>query len=423
MNHFDYNNKNLYAESVDLTNIVDNIKTPFYCYSAAAMLNSYNLLSRELAEINNIICFSVKANSNLAILKLLGNQGAGCDVVSGGELQRALTAKIEPSKIVFSGVGKTEEEITFALNSNIGQINVESPSELYLVNKISTGLCIKAPIAIRINPDIDAKTNTKISTGRKDDKFGIAWADALELCVHSNQLTGITFKGIAVHIGSQITNLVPFEKAFLKVKSFVTELQRNGIYSETLDVGGGLGISYNSTGKPPPSSTDYASLLKKILAPLAVKIIIEPGRSITGNAGVLVTKVIYVKKSANKTFIIIDAAMNDLIRPAMYDAFHEIIPLKMPNPAEKLSPVDIVGPICETGDQFANQRMLGPINEGEFLAIKDVGAYGAVMSSTYNTRLLVPEVLVHNDKFDVIRSRPKLQDMLKFERIPLWLES
>ena len=422
MNPFHYNKRSLHAESVDLTNIINHVRTPFYCYSATALINSYNLFSRELENINNVICFSVKANSNIAILKLLGAQGAGCDVVSGGELQRALLANIEPNKIVFSGVGKTKEEIILALNSNIGQINVESSSELNLINKISAELSLTAPIAIRINPDIDANTNKKISTGRKDDKFGIAWDEALKLCIQSEKLRSLEFKGIAVHIGSQITNLAPLEKTFLKIKSFVAEIHKNGIPVQTIDVGGGLGISYDHTKIAPPSTRAYTELLKKILGPLNIKIILEPGRSIAGNAGILVTKVIYIKKSANKTFVIIDTAMNDLIRPAMYDAYHDIIPVAAAKPLTELFPVDIVGPICETGDQFANQRMLSPIKEGDFLAIKDVGAYGAVMSSTYNTRMLIPEVLVRNNAFDIIRSRPKLKDVLKFDKIPSWLE-
>jgi len=367
-----------------------------------------------------LTAYSVKANSNLSVLKVLASEGAGADVVSGGELQRALVAGIVPKKIVFSGVGKTAEELRFALNTGIHQFNVESEPELDLLNDVAMELNLKAPIAFRVNPDISAGGHEKISTGTAEVKFGIAWERAPALYAKARMMDGIAIKGVDVHIGSQISELAPFEKAFRKVEALVRQLRGDGCSIERIDLGGGLGIPYKDGDVIPPHPDDYAKMIRKISDPLNVQLIFEPGRMIVGNAGILVSNVIYVKRGTARNFLILDAAMNDLIRPALYDAWHGLMPIKESINDER-ERFDIVGPICETGDRFARDRDLPPLKSGDLVAFMSAGAYGAVQASEYNTRALVPEILIHNDQYHVIRPRPTIEDILKRESKAPWL--
>lgn len=405
-----YREGRLYAENVPVDKIAGQIQTPVYCYSAAALRRNYRSYSNQFGTDKSLICYAVKANSNQAIIRTLGEMGAGADVVSEGELRRALKAGIPASKIVYSGVAKTASEMRFALGQNIFQFNVESEPELELLNEVAVAEGRQAAVAFRINPDIDALTHAKISTGKASNKFGIPWTRAREAYARAAALPGIRVQGIDMHIGSQLTQLMPFEQAFRCLAELTAELRGLGHDITVLDIGGGLGIDYED-GKPvPPEVTEYARLANDILGGLGCRIIVEPGRSLVGNTGILLSRVIYIKQGERDRFLIIDAGMNDLLRPSLYDAYHEIISCQQrEGDAETCQ---VVGPICETGDTFARDRVLPPLASGDLVAIKNAGAYGATMASCYNTRLLVPEVLVDGSAFTVIRPRPSYDDLI-----------
>jgi len=421
MDHFQYKNGELAAEDVPLSRIAETVGTPFYCYSTATIERHFNVFADALKGLPATVCYSVKANGNLAVVSTLARLGAGADVVSGGELTRALAAGIPANKIVFSGVGKTEAEISQALTSNILQINVESGPELERINEVAASLGKVADVAFRINPDVDAETHQKISTGRQEDKFGIDWDRVHEVFTAAASLENVRPVGLAMHIGSQLTKLDPFRNAFNRLARTTADLREKGFEIKRLDLGGGLGIPYDGGDTPTPA--DYGKLVAETVGDLGCELLFEPGRLIMGNAGVLVTKVVYVKDGASRRFVIIDAAMNDLIRPAMYDAHHDIVPVSEPRPDAGLQPVDVVGPVCETGDTFATELALPPVEQSELLAVRSAGAYGAVMSSTYNSRALVPEVLVKGGEFAVVRRRVEIESVLAHESLPNWLES
>jgi len=421
MDHFLYRNKHLHAEDVPLARIAATVGTPFYCYSAATLTRHYQLFAEALAPLPHRICFSVKALSNLAVLKLLGDLGAGMDVVSGGEYRRARAAGVPGERIVFSGVGKTEAEMRLALSGGVHQFNVESEPELRTLSRVATDLGIPAPITLRVNPDVDAKTHAKIATGMKENKFGVPIARAPAVYAEAAALPGLQIVGIDLHIGSQLTELGPFEQAFAKLADLTATLRALGHPIDRLDLGGGLGIPYSSTNQAPPLPREYGALIRRVLGPLGCEIEIEPGRLIAGNAGVLVAQVIYVKHGEDRDFLILDAAMNDLVRPAMYGAHHDIVPLTEPAPGQHTQTYDVVGPVCETGDTFAQARAMPPMRNGDQVAFRSAGAYGAVMASEYNSRPLIPEVLVQGDHFAVIRARPTYEEILNRDSIPPWL--
>ena len=421
MDHFLYKNGALHAEDVSLTEIAAAIETPFYVYSAATLTRHYQLFTEALSPLPHMVCFAIKSLSNVAVLKLLGDLGAGMDVVSGGEYRRARAAGIPGERIVFSGVGKKRDEMRLALTGGIRQFNVESEPELRALSEVASSLDLTAPITIRVNPDVDAKTHTKIATGKSENKFGIPITRAREVYAEAARLPSIEIIGIDVHIGSQLTELTPFEQAYLKIADLTHQLRADGHKIRRLDLGGGLGIPYSRSSKAPPLPVDYGALIKRIVGNLGCEIQIEPGRLISGNAGLLVASVIYIKKGEGRNFLILDAAMNDLIRPSMYDAHHDIVPVIEPTSNFKATVYDVVGPICETGDTFANGRPLAPLTEGDLVAFRSTGAYGAVMASEYNTRPLVPEVLVKKDHFAVIRQRPTFDEILNRDTIPPWL--
>jgi diaminopimelate decarboxylase len=416
---FAYRAGELCAEEVPLARIAAAVGTPFYCYSSAAIERRYRRFAAAFADRPARICYALKANSNLAVIRLLARLGAGADVVSEGELRRALAAGVPGERIVFSGVGKTEAEIAFALEAGVHQINVESEPELSAVSAVASAMGRTAALAIRINPDVDAHTHAKIATGRKETKFGIDLAQAAGAFRRAAQLPGLALAGIALHIGSQLTDLGPFELAYRRAVELMRALAGEGIALRRLDLGGGLGIRYRH--ERPPAIEDYAGMVKQVTEGLDVELAFEPGRWMVGNAGALVARVLYVKDGAARRFLIQDAAMNDLIRPALYDAWHEIVPVREPPAAAERRPIDVVGPVCETGDAFAQQRPLPPIAAGELIALLSAGAYGAVMSSSYNSRLTVPEVLVRGGDFAVIRPRPRYEDLLSQDRMPDWL--
>ena len=422
MTEFKYYNHSLHVENVSIEHIASKVGTPFYCYSLKEIKNNYDLFSTSLKGIDALICFSVKSNSNLAILKFLSLLGAGFDVVSGGELKKCITAGASPEKIVFSGVGKTTEELELSLEMGIGQINVESKEELYTLNKIAIKKNKKANIALRVNPDITANTHEKISTGKKQDKFGILWDDIIDTYHLADKLEGIKINGLAIHIGSQILELDPFKIAFNKISGLVKELRNQKLSVDTIDLGGGLGIDYENNSQTAKLAVDYGKLIKKTVHPLGCKILLEPGRFIAANSGILITKVIYDKKTDEKNFLIVDAAMNDLLRPALYNAYHSIVTVK--EIADQLNKIsyDIVGPICETGDIFAKNLSLPRLKPNDLLAFRSVGAYGSVMSSQYNGRQLIPEVLVNNKEFSLVRTRPPVEDLWHYESIPKWIK-
>jgi diaminopimelate decarboxylase len=421
MDHFLYKNGQLFAEDVALAEIAASVGTPFYCYSTATLTRHYQLFTEALSPLPHLVCFAMKSLSNLAVLKTLGDLGAGMDVVSGGEYLRAKAAGVPGDRIVFSGVGKTREEMRLALTGGIRQFNVESEPELRALSEVASALGLVAPITIRVNPDVDAKTHEKIATGKKENKFGIPISRAREVYAEAAALPGLKVVGIDVHIGSQLTELEPFEQAYLKVADLTRTLRADGHEILRLDLGGGLGIPYARNNAAPPLPLDYGALIKRTVGDLGCEIEIEPGRLISGNAGVLVSQVIYVKNGEDRDFLIIDAAMNDLIRPAMYSAHHDIVPLIEPEPGLDSATYDVVGPICESGDTFAKTRAMAPMTEGSLLAFRSAGAYGAVMSSEYNSRPLIPEVLVKGDHFAVIRARPTFDEMLNRDTIPEWL--
>ena len=420
MSEFAYRGGTLHAEKVSLADLAETVGTPFYCYSTAVVERRYRAFAGAFEDLGATVCYSLKANSNLAIVRTLAALGAGADVVSGGELRRALAAGVPPERIVFSGVGKTRDEMAFALDTGIHQVNAESLREVEALSEVATALRVRAPVALRVNPDVDARTHAKITTGTRDSKFGIAYASAGEVYARAESLPGVDLVGLAVHIGSQLTDLDPFEAAFVRMADLVRSFRSEGRAVERLDLGGGLGIRYRDETPPPPE--EYAAMVKRATTGLGCRLLLEPGRAIVGDAGVLVTRVLYVKDAGNRTFVIVDAAMNDLTRPALYGAYHAIEPVAVPAPAAALAPVDIVGPVCESADAFATDRALPPVAEGDLLVIRTAGAYGAVMASAYNSRPLVPEVLVKGSAFAVVRRRPTDSEMAALEIVPDWLD-
>lgn len=422
MDFFNYKNGRLHAEDVSLDAIAADIGTPFYVYSTATLTRHFNVFADALRGMNAVVCFAVKANSNQAVIRTLAGLGAGADVVSGGELTRALKAGVKASKIVFSGVGKTEPEIEAALNAGIKQLNVESVPELERISAVATRLGVTAPIALRVNPDVDAGTHEKITTGRKENKFGIEWTNAHAVYKKAASLPGIKTQGIAVHIGSQLLDLEPFREAYVRAGDLVAILRADGLDVVTLDIGGGLGIPYGDEGEADaPTPEAYAQVVRETVGNLGLELILEPGRMIAGNAGLLVTSIEYVKEGATKSFLIVDAGMNDLIRPTLYGAYHNIVTVAEPEKGGELVDVDIVGPICETGDTFAKNRRLPPVVSGDLLAVRTTGAYGAVQSSTYNTRPLIAEVMVNGGEYAVVRKRMEVEDIIALDQQPSWL--
>jgi diaminopimelate decarboxylase len=427
MHHFAYRRgvshaNVLHAEDVDLRALADTVGTPFYCYSTATFERHYQVFAQAFsARPDTLVCYSIKANSNLGVLKTLARLGAGMDVVSEGELRRALAVGVPGERIAFSGVGKTREEMSFALDAGIYAFNVESEPELRALSEVAEQKGKTARIAFRVNPDVDAQTHHKISTGRAENKFGVPFAQALSLYRQAAALPGVEPAGVHMHIGSQITDLAPFKNAFALLKELVGSLRGAGFDIAFVNLGGGLGIPYRSDEPPPPLPADYARLVNESMSGLDVRLLFEPGRMIAGNAGVLVSRVLYVKTGPDKTFTIVDAAMNDLIRPTLYEAYHQILPVIESSPEAFTRISDVVGPVCETGDYLALARPLPELNPGDLIAVMTAGAYGAVQASQYNSRLLVPEVLVSGEKYCVTRPRPSYEDMLAAERLPDWL--
>ncbi|MDD8023816.1 MAG: diaminopimelate decarboxylase [Paracoccaceae bacterium] len=421
MDHFLYRDGVLHAEDVAIPEIAAAVGTPFYVYSTATLERHFKLFDDALEGLDHLVCFAIKSNSNLAVLRVLGNLGAGMDVVSGGEYLRAKAAGVPGERIVFSGVGKTRDEIRMVLQGGIRQFNVESEPELRAISEIASELGVSAPIALRVNPDVDAKTHEKIATGKSENKFGIPIAKARAVYAEAAALPGIAVVGVDVHIGSQLTELEPFVAAFTKVRELTLALRADGHDIMRLDLGGGLGIPYERSNFAPPLPVEYAGVIKSVLGDLGCEIEIEPGRLISGNAGIMVSSVIYLKQGEGRDFLILDAAMNDLVRPSMYGAHHDIIPVIEPAPGTEAQPFDIVGPVCETGDTFAKARAMTPVGPGDLVAFRSAGAYGAVMASEYNSRPLIPEVLVNGDQFAVIRARPSFEEMLGRDSIPEWL--
>jgi diaminopimelate decarboxylase len=423
MRAFSYRDGLMAAELVPIPAIAAAVGTPFYCYSQTAVAEGYGAFATAFRDVGATICFSVKANGNLAVLRVLAHEGAGADVVSEGELSRALQAGIPAAKIVFSGVGKTERELAAALQAGVLQINVESEAELAALNRIADGRGVKAPAAIRVNPDVDARTHRKITTGTRSDKFGIALGRAPGMAADACAMGGIDFVGLAVHIGSQITELASFASAYGRVRALALSLAADGIAVQRLDLGGGLGISYADADRTarPPTPAAYAECVRSALGDLDCRLILEPGRAIVGHAGVLVSRVLYVKESGARTFVVIDAAMNDLMRPALYDARHGIEPVTRPAPGGASAIVDVVGPVCESADTFAVRYPLPPVGPGDLLAITCAGAYGAVMASSYNARPIVPEVLVKDDGYAIVRARIGNDVLMAHESVPAWL--
>lgn len=421
MNHFDYIDGVLHAENVNILAIAEAVGTPFYCYSTATLTRHFNVFAKAFEGLDTLVCYAMKANSNQAVLATLAKLGSGADVVSEGEMRRALAAGIPASKIVFSGVGKTAREMDFALEAGIHCFNVESEPELELLSARTEAMGKKAPVSLRINPDVDAKTHHKISTGKKGDKFGISFNRARDAYKRAGELPGLKVSGIDMHIGSQITELQPFDDAFALLIELVGELRADGHSIDHVDLGGGLGIPYKNDNTPPPLPDAYGEIVKKHVAPLGVQVIFEPGRLIAGNAGILVSEVTYVKMTEAKNFVIVDGAMNDLIRPTLYDAYHEVRPVVQPAADASYIKADIVGPVCESGDFLAQDRNLPEFLPGDLIAVGSAGAYGAVQSGTYNSRLLVPEVIVNGDQFHVARPRTSYEDLIALDSVPDWV--
>lgn len=420
MNYFQYKDGVLCAEGVRLDQLAEKVGTPFYCYSTATLERHYKVFAGALPE-GSLIAYAAKANDNLAVLKTLARLGAGADVVSGGELAKALAAGIPAGKIVFSGVGKTREEMRAALDAGIYQFNVESEPELVALNEVAQSIARRAPITLRVNPDVDAKTHAKITTGTSETKFGIPFAHAREVYAHAATLKGIEIVGVDVHIGSQITDLEPFEIAFTRVGELIAQLRADGHTITRLDMGGGLGVPYENNNTPPPDPAAYGAMVTRVTRDFGCKLSFEPGRLIAANAGVLVSRVIYVKRGDAKTFLIIDAGMNDLVRPAMYDAWHEIVAVSEPAPGSPRPKYDVVGPVCETSDLFASGRALPELKSGDLVAILSAGAYGAVMAGDYNARPRAAEVLVAGEQWGIVRPRESHADLVAKDRIPDWL--
>ncbi|OXT02687.1 diaminopimelate decarboxylase [Notoacmeibacter marinus] len=421
MNHFDYVDGVLHAENVAVPSIAAEVGTPVYIYAAATLRRHFRVFSEAFAQIDSLVCYAMKANSNQAVLTLLAKEGAGADVVSEGELRRALAAGIPSEKVVFSGVAKTAREIDYALSVGIYCFNVESEPELEMLSARASALGKIAPVSLRINPDVDAKTHAKISTGKAENKFGISYAHAREIYRRAAELPGLSITGIDMHIGSQIIELEPFDAAATVLRDLVRDLREDGHTIEHVDFGGGLGIPYLDDNNPPPLPSDYAAVVAKHASDLGVKAIFEPGRLIAGNAGILVTEVIYLKEGDAKNFVIVDAGMNDLLRPTLYEAHHAIRPVELKASTTPWITADVVGPVCETGDYLAKGRDMSRVGAGDLLAISSAGAYGAVQASTYNSRLLVPEVLVDGDRWHVIRPRQDYEALIGLDSVPDWL--
>jgi diaminopimelate decarboxylase len=421
MHYFAYRDGVMHAEDVDLTRLAREVGTPFYCYSSATIERHYAVFSEAFAGLPSMVCYALKANSNQGVLATLARLGAGMDVVSEGELRRARAAGVPGDRIIFSGVGKTKAEMALGLDEDILCFNVESEPELEALSQVATSSGRIARIAIRVNPDVDARTHAKISTGKSENKFGIPLSRAREVYARAKVLPGILVTGVDMHIGSQIIDLAPFNEAFALLPDLVAALRADGHVIDHVDLGGGLGIPYLSDNQPPPHPDAYAEIIRRRTKGLDCKLFLEPGRLIVGNAGILVTSVIYVKKGAGKTFVIVDAAMNDLIRPTLYDAHHEIQSVVEPRRDAARLRADVVGPVCESGDYLAQDRDIAEVAAGDLLAVMTAGAYGAVQAGTYNSRLLVPEVLVKGAQYALVRPRPSYDDLIALDKIPPWL--
>jgi diaminopimelate decarboxylase len=422
MHHFDYRDGVLHAEGVDLVALADAVGTPFYCYSVATITRHYKVFAGAFADVRALVCYAMKANSNQAVIATLARLGAGVDVVSLGELERARAAGIQPEKIMFSGVGKTARELAAAVDAGILCVNVESEPELELLSEIAAAKGRTACVSLRVNPDIDARTHAKIATGKSENKFGIPISRARDVYAHAAKLEGVRVSGVDMHIGSQITELEPFGNAFALLSDFVRTLRADGHHIEHVDLGGGLGIPYRDDNEPPPDPDAYAAVVKRATRDLDCTLIFEPGRLIVGNAGILVARVIYLKRGDAKTFVIVDAAMNDLVRPTLYEAHHEIWPVRRAPAGAARIRADVVGPVCESGDYLARDRDLVEPATGDLVAVMSAGAYGAVQAGTYNTRALVPEVLVNGAEWAVVRPRVEVEDLIGLDRIPGWLK-
>ncbi|MBL1255325.1 diaminopimelate decarboxylase [Methylocystis sp. Sn-Cys] len=421
MHHFDYRNGALFAEDVAVSELASDVGTPFYCYSAATIRRHFRVFSQAFTGLDALVCYAMKANSNQAVLRLLAKEGAGMDVVSGGELARALAAGVPGSKITFSGVGKTDEEIGAALDAGILCFNVESEPELEAISRIASAKGRAAPVSLRVNPDVDARTHKKISTGKSENKFGVPLSHAREVYARAAKLPGIKVTGADMHIGSQLTDLEPFDEAFSLLAELVRDLRADGHDISHVDLGGGLGIPYHEGDDPQSYHPErYAEIVRRHFGGLSCKLVFEPGRLIVGNAGVLITRVIYVKRGEAKTFVIVDAGMNDLVRPTLYDAHHDLTPVREPTDRAEIV-ADVVGPVCETGDYLALDRKMSDAKPGELIAVLTSGAYGAVQAGTYNTRPLIPEVLVDGARYAVIRPRPSVAELIALDRVPDWL--
>ncbi len=421
MHHFAYRDGGLHAEAVDIAALADDVGTPFYCYSTATLERHYRVFAEAFADVPSLVCYAVKANSNQAVIATLARLGSGADVVSGGELRRVRAAGIPPKKIMFSGIGKTAHELALAVDEDILCVNVESEPELELLSQIATGKNRNVDISIRVNPDVDAKTHAKIATGKSENKFGIPISRAREVYRHAARLPGLRVAGVDMHIGSQITELSPFADAFALLSDFVRELRADGHAISHVDLGGGLGIPYRNGSERAARSVRLCEGREEATRDLSCKLIFEPGRLIVGNAGILVTRVLYVKRGEAKTFVIVDAAMNDLIRPTLYEAHHDMLPVRSPHAERALDPADVVGPVCETGDYLALDRDRRSRKPGDLLAIMTAGAYGAVQAGTYNTRALVPEVLVRGGDWSLVRPRLEVDALIALDRMPPWL--
>ena len=421
MHHFAYRDGVLHAEAVNLASLAQAVGTPFYCYSTATLERHYRVFAGAFADVPSLVCYAVKANSNQAVIATLAKLGAGADVVSGGELKRALAAGVPPHKIMFSGIGKTAAELALALDENILCVNVESEPELELLSAIATGKGRIANVSVRVNPDVDAKTHAKIATGKSENKFGIPISHARDIYAKVAKLAGLRVIGVDMHIGSQIIELSPFDDAFALLSDFVRQLRADGHTISHVDLGGGLGIPYRDDNEPPPDPSAYAEVVKRATRGLDCKLIFEPGRLIVGNAGILVTRVLYLKRGDAKTFLIVDAAMNDLIRPTLYEAHHEIQPVAAAASDAPRILADVVGPVCESGDFLALDRDMAEPNPGDLLAVMTAGAYGAVQSGTYNTRPLIPEVLVRDGEWALVRPRLEADQLIGLDKLPSWL--
>ncbi len=421
MHHFQYRHGVLHAEDVDLRALADEVGTPFYCYSTATLERHYRVFAEAFSDTDALVCYAVKANSNQAVIATLARLGAGTDIVSEGELRRALAAGVPASKIVFSGVGKTRAEMAAALDAGILCFNVESEPEMEALSEVALSKGKVAPISVRVNPDVDAKTHAKISTGKSENKFGIPISRARDAYAAAAGLPGLRVAGIDMHIGSQITDLAPYANATELLVELARDLMADGHRLHHLDLGGGLGIPYRHDDPPPPDPEAFAAVVKEKTRGLGLKLVFEIGRMIAGNAGILVTRVVFVKQGENRTFVIVDAGMNDLIRPTLYEAHHDIVPVAEPGERTARIRADVVGPVCETGDYLALGREMAEVKPGDLLAVMTAGAYGAVQAGTYNTRPLVPEIMVSGNRFSVVRPRQTYEDLIGMDRLPNWL--